>query len=189
MYRGLWADDEQAAAQRYADLIKETIFYNTSGHVALMLCEPIQGAGGMLPQPKGFMTKAAKHVRDAGGLFLSDEVQTGFGRTGTHYWGFEKYAEGTIPDMVSMAKSIGNGLPISAIACSKEVASSLKKITFDTYSSNPLSIVAAREVLKIIDDEGIQANALARGQQFEKGVKELQKEYRMIGQIRGSGCM
>lgn len=88
-----------------------------------------------------------------------------------------------------MAKTIGNGLPISACGMKKEIANSLNKITFDTYSSNPLAVVAARETLKIIDDEGLQTNALKRGEQFMKGVGELQKIYPQIGQVRGAGMM
>ena len=84
-----------------------------------------------------------------------------------------------------MAKSIANGLPLAAVACSKEVASSLDKMTFSTYGGNPLAIAAAREVLKVIDDEGMQANSLARGNQLQKGLRELQAKYEQIGDVRG----
>ena len=121
--------------------------------------------------PRGFVNKASEHVRNAGGLYLSDEVQTGFGRLGSHYWGFEHL--GTKPDMVSMAKTIGNGLPLAAVACSKEIADCLKKITFSTYSANPLAVAAGRETRKVIDDEGMQENCRLRGEQFLKGLREL----------------
>ena len=93
----------------YAQQVKETIDFNTSGNIALFMAEPIQGVGGINTYPKGFVNKAVEHVRAAGGLYLSDEVQTGFGRCGSHYWGFEML--GTKPDIVTMAKQVGNGLP------------------------------------------------------------------------------
>lgn len=108
------------------------------------------------------MQEVVPHVKAAGGLILSDEVQTAFGRLGSHYWGCDWL--GFKPDIVSMAKSIANGMPLSAVACSKEVASSLDKMTFSTYGGNPLAVAAAREVLKVIDDEGMQENALKRGE-------------------------
>lgn len=151
------------------------------------MAEPIQGVGGINPMPKGFVNKASEHVKNAGGLYLSDEVQTGFGRLGTHYWGFEQL--GTQPDMVSMAKTIGNGLPLAAVACSKEVCDSLSKLTFSTYSANPLAVAAGRETLRVIDEEGMQENSRLRGEQFMKGLKELQSRYDQIGDVRGQGLM
>jgi alanine-glyoxylate transaminase/(R)-3-amino-2-methylpropionate-pyruvate transaminase len=151
------------------------------------MAEPIQGVGGINPMPKGFVNKASEHVKNAGGLYLSDEVQTGFGRLGTHYWGFEQL--GTQPDMVSMAKTIGNGLPLAAVACSKEICDSLSKLTFSTYSANPLAVAAGRETLRVIDEEGMQENSRLRGEQFMKGVKELQSRYDQIGDVRGQGLM
>ena len=139
------------------------------------MAEPIQGVGGITPMPCGFVNRAAEHAKNAGGLYLSDEVQTGFGRLGSHYWGFESL--GTKPDIITMAKTIGNGLPLAAIACSKEVADSLSKITFSTYSANPLAIAAGRETLKVIDDEGMQENCQKRGEQLLKGLRELQARH------------
>lgn len=161
-FRGNWKGEQ--AAEMYAKEVKETIDFNTSGKVALFMAEPIQGGGGIHPQPEGFIPKAAEHVRNAGGLVLIDEVQTGFGRLGTHYWGFEWL--GVKPDIITMAKQIGNGMPYGAIATTKEIANCLKKLTFHTYSGNPMCMAAGREVLKVIDDEGLQQNCLERGQQF-----------------------
>jgi alanine-glyoxylate transaminase/(R)-3-amino-2-methylpropionate-pyruvate transaminase len=107
---------------------------------------------------------------------LSDEVQTGFGRCGTHYWGFETL--GTKPDIVSMAKQMGNGFPLAAVAMTKEVASSLGgKLTFSTYGGNPMAMAAGRETLKVIDDEKLQENSHEMGLLFLKGLKELQNKY------------
>lgn len=119
------------------------------------MAEPIQGAGGIYELPDGFFAKSAEHTRAAGGLVQADEVQTGFGRCGTHYWGFEQH--GIVPDMVTMAKSIANGMPMAVVAMSKDIANSMdpKKLTFQTYSVNPLSIAAGRETIRVIDDEGL----------------------------------
>jgi len=129
-----------------------------------------------VPQPQGFVNEAAEHARNAGGLYLSDEVQTGFGRCGSHYWGFEML--GTKPDIVSMAKQMGNGFPLAAVATTKEIASSLgNKLTFSTYGGNPIAMAAGREVLKVVDDEKLQENSLEMGNLFLKGLKELQAKY------------
>jgi len=112
--------------------------------------------------PKGFVEEAAGHARKAGGLYVADEVQTGFARTGQGYWGFEAFD--TTPDIVVMAKTIGNGIPLAAIATTKEIASSIDKVTFSTYAANPLAVTAGREVLKIIDEEGLQENSRVRGE-------------------------
>lgn len=103
--------------------------------------------------PEGFIPKAVEHVRAAGGLYLSDEVQTGFGRLGTHYWGFEWL--GVKPDIVTMAKQVGNGMPLGVIATTKEIANSMKKLTFHTYAANPIVMAAGREVLKVVDEDGL----------------------------------
>ena len=146
------------------------------------------GVGGLVPQPCGFVNEAVEHVKKAGGLYLSDEVQTGFGRTGGHYWGFEML--GTKPDMVSMAKQMGNGFPLAAVAMTKEVANCLApKITFSTYGGNPIAMAAGREALKVIDDEKLQENSKNMGDIFLKGLNELKTKYKCIGDVRGTGMM
>lgn len=159
-------------------MVKETIDYCTSSKIASMIVEPIQGAGGIYELPDGFFAKSAEHVRAAEGLVHADEVQTGFGRCGTHYWGFEQH--NITPDMVTMAKGIANGMPMAVVAMSKDIANSMdpKKLTFQTYSVNPLSIAAGREVLRVIDDEGLMENSLKRGNQFIKGLTELQSVHK-----------
>lgn len=102
LFRGPWGYDDPNAGVNYAKDVKDTIDFNTAGKVAAMIAEPIQGVGGLCPLPKGYAVEAAKHVRAAGGLYHSDEVQTGFGRCGSHYWGFD--VMGVKPDIVTMAK-------------------------------------------------------------------------------------
>lgn len=132
--------------------------------------------------PEGFIKKVAEHTRAAGGLYVADEVQCGFARTGT-YWGFEQHD--VTPDIVIMAKTMGNGMPLAGVAMSKEIADSLDKPTLSTYAASPLSITAGREVLNIIDDEGLVENARLRGEQFMKGLRKLQSRYEQIGDVRG----
>lgn len=171
-YRGPFGKGAEAA-KRYSDGIEETIQFNTSGRCALFMLEPIQGAGGQYRHPDGYANRAHDLIHEAGGLYLSDEVQTGFGRTGTHYWGCDMLD--VKPDIVTMAKGIGNGMPLAAVAASKEVMNSLTgKTTFITYSANKLAVASGRETIKIIDDEGLQQNALERGEQFRAGFEQIQ---------------
>lgn len=118
------------------------------------MIETVQGAGGCVPINKEYIQRVIPHVREAEGLILSDEVQTAFGRMGTHYWGCDllEYK----PDIMTMAKHIGNGFPLACVATTKEIASNFKKATFSTYGSNPIAMAAGREILKIIDEEGLQ---------------------------------
>ena len=172
MFRGPFAGMNNAG-HLYAKDVKDTIDFCTHGNIALFMAEPIQGVGGLVPQPSGFVNEASEHARAAGGLYLSDEVQTGFGRCGSHYWGFEML--GTSPDIVTMAKQMGNGFPLAAVATTKEIANSLGgKLTFSTYGANPIAMAAGREVLKVVDDEKLQENSLEMGNLFLKGLKELQ---------------
>lgn len=152
------------------------------------MLEPIQGAGGLYKHPDGYAQRAHALTHAAGGLYLSDEVQTGFGRCGSHYWGCDML--GVKPDIVSMAKGIGNGMPLAAVATSKKVMNNLQgKTTFITYSANKLAVASGRETLKIIDDEGLQQNALERGDQFRRGFEHIQKDFPELGDIRGDGLM
>lgn len=170
----------------YAQMIKNTIDFNTSGKVAMFACEAIQGAGGVHEMPEGFIKKAAEHTRAAGGLYVADEVQCGMARSGT-YWCFEQHD--VTPDMVIMGKTMGNGISMAGVAMSKELADSLGKPTLSTYAASPLGITAGLEVLKIIDDEGLVENSRLRGEQLMKGLRELQSRYEQIGDVRGQGLM
>ena len=129
------------------------------------------------------MQEAIPHVKNAGGLILSDEVQTGFGRCGTHYWGCDWL--GFKPDLVTMAKGIGNGFPLAAVATSREIANCMEKVTFTTYGANPMAMAAGREVLKVIDDEGYQENCRVLGERYMKGLNELKDKYEEVGDVRG----
>ena len=117
--------------------MKNLIDYATPGQIAGFIAESIQGVGGCVVFPDGYLQHAYEHVRAAGGVCIADEVQTGFGRTGTHYWGFE--TQGVIPDIVCMAKGIGNGCPLGAVVTTPKIAAALaQRIHFNTFGGNPV---------------------------------------------------
>lgn len=185
-YRGRWNDAD--SGPRYADDIRETIRYATSGQVAGFIAESIQGVGGAVVFPENYLKEAYAHVRAAGGLCIADEVQAGFGRTGSHYWGFE--TQGVIPDIVTMAKGIGNGFPLGAVVTTPEIAQTLaSRIHFNTYGGNPMAAAQGLAVLEVIEEEGLQANALAMGDRILTGLRKLQKKHPAIGEVRGLGLM
>ena len=136
-----------------ADLIR----YETPGEVACFIAEPIQGVGGAVTPPPEYFAIAYEIVRKHGGLCIADEVQTAFGRTGTHYWGFENW--GVTPDLVTIAKGIGNGAPLAACVTRPDIARVMKnRIHFNTFGGNPISMTQGLATLEVIDSEGIQQN-------------------------------
>jgi len=138
--------------------------------------------------PPGYMSGAAERVRAAGGLYIADEVQSGFGRTGDHMWGFE--SDSVIPDIVVMAKGLGNGFPIGAVVAQKHIAAPMaEKFLFHTYGANPTSCAAARAVLKVIKEEKLQANAKVVGKALLERLQELKEKNTSIGDVRGCGLM
>lgn len=187
-YRGLWGYDDPGAGAKYAAEIKNVIDYATPGRVAAFVAESIQGVGGAVVYPEGFLKKTYEYVREAGGLCIADEVQTGFTRTGTHYWGFENH--GVIPDIVTMAKGIGNGVPLAAVVTTPEIAAVLSsRIHFNTFGGNPVSCAAGIAVLEIIDRENLQKNALDRGHELMEGYRKAMARHEIIGDVRGRGLM
>jgi alanine-glyoxylate transaminase/(R)-3-amino-2-methylpropionate-pyruvate transaminase len=187
-YRGPWGHDDPSAGERYANEVAETIAYATPGKIGAFISESIQGVGGAVVYPDGYLERVYASVRNAGGLCIADEVQTGFGRTGSHFWGFE--SNGVQPDIVTMAKGIGNGAPLAAVVTTREIAESLKsRIHFNTYGGNPISSAAGKAVLEAIDADGTQQNSLAIGGILMDGFKELEKKHNIIGEVRGRGLM
>ncbi|XP_037937094.1 alanine--glyoxylate aminotransferase 2, mitochondrial [Teleopsis dalmanni] len=177
------------ATDHYYNELEETFKYSLPrGKVAAMFAESIQGVGGTVQFPKGYIKKAAELIRANGGLFVSDEVQTGFGRTGEHFWGFEGH--GIIPDIVTMAKGIGNGFPMAAVVTTPKIAESLSKaLHFNTYGGNPMASAVGIAVLDVIKDEGLQQNSLDVGTYFLKSLAQLKDQYEIIGDVRGKGLM
>lgn len=187
-YRGAYGYEDADAGKKYADEIQSVIDYATPGRVAGFLAESIQGVGGFVVFPDGYLQRAYAHVRAAGGLCIADEVQTGFGRTGTHFWGFE--TQGVLPDIVTMAKSIGNGAPLAAVVTTPEIASVLtRKVHFNTFGGNPVVSAVGRAVLEVIEAEDLQENCRVLGTRIQDGLKKLQEKYSVIGDVRGRGLM
>jgi alanine-glyoxylate transaminase/(R)-3-amino-2-methylpropionate-pyruvate transaminase len=187
-YRGPYGKDDAEAGRKYADDVKNLIQFGTSGQVAGFIAESIQGVGGSVVFPDGYLRHAYAHVRAAGGICIADEVQTGFGRTGTHYWGFE--TQGVIPDLVTMAKGIGNGCPLAAVVTTPTIARAIAtRIHFNTFGGNPVSCAQGRAVLEVIEREGLQANALKIGHHLKTGLQRLAGKHALIGDVRGLGLM
>ena len=183
-YRGIFGPHTQP----YLDEIDRTINTATSGQLAGMVVESVQGYGGIIEMPPGYMSGAAQRVRAAGGLYIADEVQSGFGRTGAHFWGFE--ADGVVPDIVVMAKGLGNGFPIGAVVAKQHIAAPMaEKFMFHTYGANPTSAAAARAVLAVLKDEGLQQNAREVGAALLERLHDLKDKHRAIGDVRGKGLM
>ena len=185
-YRGIFG--ENAGAAPYLDEIERTISSATEGRIAGMIVESVQGYGGIIAMPKGYLSGAAERVRAAGGLFIADEVQAGFGRTGDHMWGFE--ADGVVPDIIVMAKGIGNGFPLGAVVTHKKIAAPMaEKFMFHTYGANPTSCAAGRAVLDVIKTDKVQQNAKTVGGALYQRLLDLKDKHHVIGDVRGKGLM
>ena len=178
---------EEIATQSAAD-IREIIRYSTPGKIAAFIAESIQGVGGTTLGAPNYLREAYAVVREHGGLCIADEVQTGFGRTGTHYWGFENW--GVVPDVVTMAKGIGNGVPLAAVTTRMDIAQALtQRIHFNTFAGNPVSAAAGLAVLDVIEQDGLQENCRVVGGHLKAGLARLAASHRLIGDVRGMGLM
>ncbi len=188
LYRGPHGHDDPDAGAKYAADVADLIRFGTSGKIAGFFAESIQGVGGSVVFPDGYLKHAYEHVRAAGGVCIADEVQAGFGRTGTHFWGFE--TQGVVPDIVTMAKGIGNGCPLAAVVTTPEIAATMaSRIHFNTFGGNPVSMAQGRAVLKVIEQEGMQANSLKTGAFLTNGFHKLAEKHNLIGDVRGLGLM
>ncbi|KAI6645777.1 alanine--glyoxylate aminotransferase 2, mitochondrial isoform X1 [Oopsacas minuta] len=206
VYRGMWggkncrdgpaqtvrdcncADGECMASENYLGVLDETFRHSLPPKIAGMMIEPIQGAGGGVHIPRGYMKGAFEMTRKRGGLCISDEVQTGFGRLGSHYWGFEY--QGVMPDIVVTAKGMGSGFPIAAVITTKEIASCLARtLHFNTFGGNALSCAVASATLDVIDEENMQAHVHEVGNYLISGLLKLRERYEFLGDVRGIGFM
>ena len=182
-YRG--KDSGEKYAQEVEILI-ENIHKKRRG-VAGLILEPIISCGGQIELPDGFLQQAYKLVRNAGGICISDEVQTGCGRMGKTFWGFQLHD--VVPDIVTIGKPLGNGHPVAAVACTAEIAEKFANGMeyFNTFGGNPVSCAIALQVLKTIKQEKLQENALNVGEYLKSELKQLSKEFPIIGDVRGQG--
>jgi len=187
-YRSPFTGTPAEIATKSAHDIRDIVRYSTPGKVAAFIAEPMQGVGGVTYGAPNYLAEAYEITRAHGGLCIADEVQTGFGRTGDHYWGFQNW--GVVPDFVTMAKGLGNGAPIGAVTTRMDIARSLaQRIHFNTYANNPVSMAAGLAVLDIIDEDGLQENCRVLGARFIDGLRRLQASHSLIGDVRGKGLM
>jgi len=187
-YRSPFSGSAEEIATRSAEDIRDLIRYSTPGKVAAFISEPIQGAGGVTHGAPNYLKEAYAITREHGGVCIADEVQTGFGRTGNHYWGFQNF--GVVPDIVTMAKGLGNGAPIAAVTTRMEIAQKLaQRVHFNTFGGNPVSAAAGLAVMDVIDEDGLQENARVLGARMRAGLDRLKRSHPLIGDVRGMGLM
>ena len=165
----------------------ETIIKNfTSGKIAALIAEPIQGNAGIVVPPKNYFKRVKEILEKYNALLIIDEVQTGFARTGKMF-AIENFD--VVPDIMSVAKALGNGQPISAFISTAEIADTYKRPGASTLGGNPVSSTAGLAVLEYIAEKNLMENAKLRGEQLKNGLKNLQKKYSIIGDVRGIGLM
>ncbi|MFN7995676.1 MAG: aspartate aminotransferase family protein [Bryobacteraceae bacterium] len=172
---------------RCARDVQELIQTSTSGRIAGFIAEPVQGVGGFITPPKEYFAIVAEIVRQHGGIFISDEVQTAWGRTGGKWFGIEHY--GVTPDVITSAKGLGNGCPIGVTVATPEVAAGVTGPTISTFGGNPITTTAAKAVLDLIEEENLLANVAETGAYLRATLEELRDRYPVIGDVRGMGLM
>lgn len=172
-----------ACAEDIEDVIKTT----TSGRIAAFLAEPIQGVGGFITPPPEYFKIAVEIIHRYGGLFIADEVQTGFGRTGDYWFGIQHW--GVEPELMTMAKGIANGAPMGNTIATPEVADSLQGLTISTFGGNPVSTVAALATIEVMEQEADPGHVARVGARFRAGLEALQDKYPLVGDVRGKGLM
>jgi 4-aminobutyrate aminotransferase-like enzyme len=167
--------------------VENLIQTGTSGNIAAFMAEPIQGVGGFITPPKEYFKIVFKIVKKYGGLFISDEVQTGWGRTGKKWFGIEQWE--VVPDMITSAKGMANGVPIGLTVTTPEIAGSFQGMNIATFGGNPVTSVAAKATIELIEEENLLENAHTVGVYFRGKLEELQQKYPLIGDVRGMGLM
>ncbi len=170
-----------------ANDVENLIQTGTSGHIAAFIAEPIQGVGGFITPPPEYFKIVFKIVKKYGGLFIADEVQTGFGRTGKKWFGIEQWE--VTPDMITCAKGMANGTPVGATITTAEIADFFQGLTISTFGGNPVTAVAARATIAVIEEENLLENAHTVGTYFRGKLDALKEKYPLIGDVRGMGLM
>jgi len=189
IYQGPFRAGDPDPGPRYAAFVREAIERARAGgrEIAGFIHESLLSCGGQIVLPPGFLREAYRHVRKAGGVCIADEVQVGFGRVGTHFWGFE--TQGVVPDIVTMGKPIGNGFPLAAVVTTRAIADAF--VTgmeyFNTYGGNPVACAAGMAVLDVLEEERLQENALEVGARLKAGLERLRDGHPVIGDVRGLG--
>lgn len=188
-YRSPLGPDASEAEQTrfFIDDLVETIETTTSGRPAALIVESIQGVGGFIVPTAGYLEQAVEVIHHYGGLFIADEVQTGFGRTGGQWFGCQHF--GVEPDIMVMAKGISNGFPVAATIAREEVAASWDSLSVSTYGGNPVSMAATAATLDVMIGENVPARSEERGGQLRAALESLRDRFDWIGEVRGMGLM
>ncbi|KAJ3606040.1 hypothetical protein NHX12_028083 [Muraenolepis orangiensis] len=174
------------ANDQYIGQLKETFATSLPSRIAAFFAEPIQGMGGAVQYPKDYLKQAYKMVRERGGICIADEVQTGFGRTGSHFWGFQGHE--VMPDIVTMAKGIATGFPMGAVVTTPEIAASFAKgVHFNTFGGNPMACTIGSAVLDAIKEDGLQENSHLVGTYMLTQLAKLRDKHQIVGDVRGKG--
>jgi 4-aminobutyrate aminotransferase-like enzyme len=188
-YRGLYRRGDADAGKKYARHVAEILSrLRAEGRsAAAYIAETLPSVAGQIVFPPDYLAEVYRHVRAAGGVCIADEVQVGFGRLGTHFWGFE--TQGVVPDIVVLGKPIGNGFPLAAVITTAEIAASFDNGMefFSTFGGNPVAVAAGLAVLDVLEEERLQEKALRVGNYLIARLRELQEGHALIGDIRGSG--
>jgi 4-aminobutyrate aminotransferase-like enzyme/Ser/Thr protein kinase RdoA (MazF antagonist) len=188
-YRGIYRRDDPHAGKKYAQELAKVVqeAHSSNRQIAAFIAESLPSVGGQIVFPENYLAEAYAHVRASGALCIADEVQTGFGRLGTHFWGFE--TQNVIPDIVVLGKPIGNAFPLAAVITTNEIAASFANGMefFSTFGGNPVACAAGLAVLDVVQDEKLQQNAMGVGKYLKKSLESLQATYPIIGDVRGSG--
>lgn len=174
---------EVACAKDLESVIQTT----TSGQIAAFIAEPIQGVGGFITPPKEYFKIVFKIVKDYGGLFISDEVQTGWGRTGKRWFGIEQWE--VTPDIITSAKGLANGAPVGVTMTRPDIAASFKGLQISTFGGNPVTSVAAKATIDLIEEDRLMDNAEVVGNYFRQGLEGLKDKHDLIGDVRGMGLL
>lgn len=188
-YRGPYRREDPDCGSRYAEHVAEALAtaHDRSGGAAAFICESLLSCGGQIELPPGYLEAAFRHTRDAGAVCITDEVQVGFARVGTHFWGFE--TQGVVPDIVTMGKPIGNGHPLGAVVTTREIAEAFDSGMeyFNTFGGNPVSCAAGLAVLDVVEEESLQEHALRVGAHLKSRLAGLQERHPVLGDVRGRG--
>ncbi|GAA4440816.1 aspartate aminotransferase family protein [Phytohabitans houttuyneae] len=186
--RGLLAKlDEADHIEAAVEDLREVLATQTAGDVAALIAEPIQGVGGFVSAPDGLFAAIKKVLDEHGILLISDEVQTGWGRTGEHFWGYQ--AHGVTPDLLTFAKGIGNGFALAGVVGRAEVMNAVSAISFSTFGGNPISTAAGNAVLDYVLDHNLQENAQRVGAILLEGLRAAAADTPVVAEVRGKGLM
>uniref|UniRef100_A0A1B6KV85 Uncharacterized protein n=2 Tax=Graphocephala atropunctata TaxID=36148 RepID=A0A1B6KV85_9HEMI len=195
VYRGKYRETDypgECMGKKYAEDVKHVIkkVRDSGRTVSAFFAESLQSCGGQIIPPANYFRHVIRHVREAGALFIADEVQVGFGRVGKHWWAFQLQGDDIIPDIVTVGKPMGNGHPVAAVITTKEISRSFKNTGieyFNTYGGNPVSCTVAKTVMEVIERENLRDHATKVGNHLLNSLRQLMSKHQLIGDVRGVG--